>query len=249
MKKSVSSLVLAMFLLSGTAWSSTIAYMSGSSEPWGSNSNISAMNIAFGSGKWNRISFSDSFSKYSTLYIDGGGNTSTDFGAFVRANRSALENYVLAGGRLFLNAAVWGDGTSLVFGASIGNEGEPYSSRGYAEDITNPIFNGAGASWGGDNFSHSEVQAAGFTTFITGQSGNAILSGARKGKGYVLIGTQTNTDFHYSLNDSDPFQLRVNELRYVAQVNTIPEPETYALMGFGLVALTLRMRRRKTTPR
>lgn len=243
----VSISVIGLSLSSGVM-AANFAYMSeNGSEPWSVNSNLDAMNAAFGVGNWDRINFGDSIAGYSFVYADGGDQAGTGFYSYVAANQSALESYVTGGGRLFLNAASNGHGGevhSLVFGATTeeGSNGG-FSEFGYAVDPLHPLFAGAGPSWSGTWFAHNVIVGGSFTPLITGDAGETIVAGGAFGSGYALLGGQTSIDFHSSVNGSDPVQLRLNELRYAAGV--VPEPKTYAMMLAGLGMLGFMARGRK----
>lgn len=216
------------------------AYLSSVSEPWNDFSNVDAMNSAFGSD-WDRIQYGDAFSSYDMLYIDGGGDNATEMVDFLNNNRTALENYVLGGGRLFVNAATEFQTTfDLVFGASsteLDINNRSYSAS--ALDASKSLFMGAGAAWDGYFFAHNEISTpGGFDSLIADELGRTLLAGGFFGSGYVLLGSQTNTSFHASVGGSDPFQLRVNELLYALNIQqpptSVPEPQTFALVLLGL---------------
>ncbi|MBW8829979.1 MAG: PEP-CTERM sorting domain-containing protein [Burkholderiales bacterium] len=230
------------------------AYLSGSSEPWGDYSNVDAMTAAFGTG-WDRLQYGASFSDYAMLYIDGGSETATEMVDYLDGNRGLLESYVLGGGHLFINAATeFQSHFDLVFGAS-SNE-QLFENRSYsasAVDPTNTLFDGAGTSWAGYHFSHNDIAAPDtFRSLIVDDVGRTVLSGGSFGAGYVMLGGQTNTAFHASINGSDPFQLRVNELLYTNAppppiVQTpVPEPGTYAMLLLGLASVWV-VRKRKAS--
>lgn len=247
----ISVSVIGLSLASG-AMAAQYAYMGDvGSEPWGMTTNKDAMDAAFGAGNWDRINWGDSIAGYSFVYADGGDSAGTGFYNYVGSNQALLENFVTAGGSLFLNAASnghYGINYNLIFGATTteGTNGG-YSSNAYAVNPGDPMFAGAGSQWQGNYFAHNVLTGnASFTTFITGDSNEAIVIGGAFGSGYALLGGQTNTGWHTGVNGSDPFQLRVNQLQYAAgNIAPVPEPETYAMMLAGLGLLGLAARRRK----
>ena len=202
-------LLLTALLMIAAAQSqaASIAYMSGANEPWayllrGDSSNLDAMNAAFGAGNWDRIQFGAAFDDYDTLYVDGGAQNSDAFFTWSASNLPALQNFVIGGGELFLNAAGWSyDGVhTLLFNSSLTES--QFSNVGNAVDPTHSIFADAGTSWWATYFSHDTVAGQGLTTFITGTTGAAILAGGQFGAGYYLLGGQTNTSFHTGVTAS-----------------------------------------------
>ena len=149
------------------------AYMTDASDPWGVSpkdpgSPDAAMNTVFGAGNWTKFyGFNPAVlgGMYKFVFIDGGGITSPNFNAFVSNNTAALQNYVFAGGALFIDAARWTNGTSqseytsgslnVGFGATLQFD-TSYSLASFTASAINPngpIFNGpcgsAGTSWNG----------------------------------------------------------------------------------------------------
>ena len=239
-----STLIIGLSLSLNISAANQIAYMSSEGgEPWGSNSNLLAMDYTFGAGQWDRINFGDSINSYSFVYVDGGDAAGAAFYSYVLDNKSFLEKYVTNGGRLFLNVAsndVIGVPHSLLFNATTEEGGVGYSYNGYAVDPLSPLFIGAGTSWSATYFAHNNINAAdGLAPIITGDSGQTILAGGSIGSGYLLLGGQTNTSFHTS-NSGNPLGLRMNELGLAAGVSpvspipAIPEPKSYALLLTGL---------------
>lgn len=224
------------------------AYMSAASEPFDDFGNVLAMNAAYGSG-WSRLQYSDAFDSYALFYIDGGDLTSIDMVAFLTQNRAKLEAYVLGGGRLFINAATEQQSVfDLVFGAS--STEQSVDNRSNAGSAVNPgsdLFAGAGSSWQGYYFGHNTLDlASGYSALIRDEQDRVVLAGGFFGDGYVMLGGQTNTVFHDSVNGSDPFQLRVNELLYTLsaqQPKNVDEPALPALVAVAALSLALARRR------
>ncbi len=115
MKKLFSTMLLACALFVTQQIGATpIAYVTGGGEPWGQRGGINAMDNVFGSGNWDRLTFSNAVNTgvfsggYDYLYIDGGASNTAGWQGFINANRASLEGFVADGGNLFLNAARWG---------------------------------------------------------------------------------------------------------------------------------------------
>ena len=232
----------AAVLVMGAAASASAAnylYMTGSSNPWGSTSEDSAMDAAFGAGAWDKVNGFDAAkltAGYSFIYLDGGDGISSEYNAFVTANSAGLDAFLAGGGHLMANAARWDqpnlvtpDGTGLVSGFS------HTASLTAAGVLAGLDLNGAGTSWTGNFFSHDVVTGID-TCYVTGGAGCVFGS---KGAG-LFVGGQTSPQFQSGGGE----ELRVNELRLAA---AIPEPASWALMigGFGLAGAALRTRRRQ----
>lgn len=246
-------LVLALASTSvGSAYGAIAAYITGSSEPWGTNSNQNAMTAAFGAGAWNQFTFANAVGSgvftpgaYQFLYFDGGDGQDTPFYSFVGANRTALQNWVASGGSLFLNSAGWTSVTLDVgFGAQL-NLGGSYSNTGTALG-PHPIFDATtGTSWTGNYFSHDTVTGSGLTNLIDGFAGT-VLAEKDWGAGHVMIGGMTSAYFHAP--QAEAFNLRVNILQYGADWEpAVPEPSTLItwslLAGLGIGACWWRRKR------
>ncbi len=251
MNKIARAVALLGFALSASAaWAAnSVAYMSSEGvEPWGTPGNMAAMDGAFGWAQWDRLNFGDSLAGYSFIYVDGGDAASLAFKDFVTGHRGELEQWVMGGGKLFLNAAtngLAGETYELLFGATTHEGDQGYTFFGHATNAGHALFDGAGSDWYGSYFAHNEIKAgAGFTTFITGDANETVLAGGRFGNGYVMLGGQTDLSYQFGVDGADPYKLRVNELKYAA-AQAVPEPETYALLGAGLAVVGWAARRRQ----
>lgn len=250
--RAVCTAALLMATLVSSAEAGPLAYMTGTTNPWGSTSNDAAMNTAFGAGTWDKFNgFNASVltAGYDFIFFDGGDGVSGQFESFVNSNRSALENYVANGGALLLNAARWSYGDlNLGFGVTLRAGGSGY---GYATTAAQPIVNGpngsAGTSWTGNNFSHDYLTGAGMNTLIIDAYNRTILSDMNYGAGYVMFGGLTTPNFHNPDPQAD--NLRANMLDYAAlqggQPVPTPEPGTLMLLGSGALSLVAKARRRK----
>jgi len=236
--------------VAGSANAATFAYMTGSGEPWGSNSNVDAMDLAFGAGNWDHFNGFDAAilgQGYDFIYLDGGNGESTDFNSFFGSNVAGVEAYVTGGGRLMANAARWdfipgslglGFGTNLlgddsyVFASSDGTVTAAAVSAGLDSG-------GAGTNFGGNYFAHDIVTGVD-VCYVSGSFG-CVFGAVTEG---LFVGSQTNSSFH---SGGNPLRLRANELQFAATgtVTAIPEPGTWALMigGFGMAGAMIRRRR------
>lgn len=205
-------------------------------EQYNEIGNTAAMTAAFGSD-WDHLNFgATDFSGYRMLYIDGYILSAPEMASFLSVHRAALEAYVLAGGRLFINAAL-PDGQVLVdtvFGARLLEDGPSNgSSSARAVDSSNTLFTGAGTNFSDFYFAQSSVDlAGGYSALMLDELDRVVLAGGFFGTGYAMIGGETSVD---ESNGPERFQLRVNELLYadtvIAPVSTgVPEPGSLALV-------------------
>jgi hypothetical protein len=158
--------------------------------------------------------------------MEGSAYLAQEMEAFINANRAAMEAWVSAGGRLFLNAAPSEDngmlygfgGVQLIFPA--------FSNNGYAVNPGHAIFNGpylpAGTSYSGGSFAHAAVSGA--TPLITGDSGYISLAERSWGNGWVLFGGMTLTYFHNPQPNAT--NLLANTLVYLRSVGVGPCPSS-----------------------
>jgi hypothetical protein len=256
-----------LLALAGPAKADLIGYITGPGDPWGVGpgnpaSNDAALDRAFGPGAWQKLTFTNAVgagiftSGYKLLFIDGGDGNSGSFDSFINANRTALQNYVAGGGRLFVNAARWGGGPlDLGFGATLSTNF--FSPTGYVVDPSSPFVKGpngpAGTSWTGNFFSHDYITGSGLTPLITsapGGGGKVLLADEGWGKGLVLLGGMTLPYWQAPLTEAE--NLRANLLDFAAgeavAAGFLPEPSGLALLGLGAISLLDCLRRRLRRP-
>jgi hypothetical protein len=253
MKNVVKALGIVLVVLFGCvsqAQAASIAYMTGTSDPWGidpsdAGSPDAAMNQAFGTGSWDKYNGFDVSifgGGYNFIYLDGGDGISTQFDTFFSISTvAALENFVSGGGRLFVNAARWTNGDlNLGFGMTmIGNQFS-YTGNLIVDPNGALSANGAGSNWSGGYFSHDMV-TGGLVDYIVGTEG-AVLTGGSQGLGFYLAGGMTSPYWQSTGGNA----LRANILTYAATVSAVPLPAALPLYAAALGLAGLVARRRKS---
>ncbi|MFT5780630.1 MAG: hypothetical protein ACI837_003593, partial [Crocinitomicaceae bacterium] len=150
-------------------------------------------------------------------FMDGSDGGATAFETFLTANMTAMENWVAAGGKIFLNSAPNQDngmnygfgGTSLVY------TGATYPT-GNAVVPAHAIFTGpflpVGVTWSGNWFCHGNIGSFG-TSLIDG-SGVVICSEKFWGAGVAVFGSMTTANWHTPAIEGQ--NLRQNILCYIS---------------------------------
>ncbi len=148
-----------------------VAYLRGTSAPWGEVTNEAAMDLAFGVGNWADLRMAGGpapfqpGSGFRFIFLEGGDDTANELNAYLTANRAAIEAFVAAGGRLLLNAAP-NEGGDIDFGFgghllnySVG--GEFFADTVTAADAAHPVFAGpftpVVADYTGNHFGHAII--------------------------------------------------------------------------------------------
>jgi len=154
-----------------------------SGAPWNSPSNIYAMDAVFGSGNWDYLNFGALdpntllSPSYKVIFLEGSQYGGYALDAFLTQNLPALENWVAAGGALFINGALV-DGPSPI---NLGFDGVVIQKQvsdhyGYVQVPDYPIFNGpfspANGEFTGYNFYEFQYGA------VLGNAGIALLTGS-----------------------------------------------------------------------
>ncbi len=178
-------------------------------EPWGSTSNIDAMNTVFGVGGWYQEYFetcdpAEVFSVNTNfVYLEGSDFMADELENFLATNISTIEDWVNNGGRLLLNAAPnEGDGMSFGF-VDVNLTYWGGSDNVMATDPTHQIFNTpytpVGTTWTGTSFSHASVSGADITPLIVDQfvpTTVAFAEGRYGTDGIAGFGGMTTANFH-----------------------------------------------------
>jgi len=205
------------------------AYYVVDSNPWGETSDITNMDAVFGSGNWIQANSSTSAA---TIFAPGTGfvfleasDHNPNMATFISSNITTIENWVAAGGRLFMNAAPnypgvqnWG------FGSTVLN----YPSFADSVNTTlpgNPIFTGpatpTATGMTGDSYAHAYISGGNLVTIIydAGYAANThpVLCYKRWGAGVVFFGGITEPTYQ----DPQPESYNVwqNILFYVENFN------------------------------
>ncbi len=257
----------ACLLLTAPAAAAGSAFMTGTQNPYGLDASHpgspeAAMVTNWGTN-YDRFQGFDAavFSGgYDFIYIEGSDVASSEFTTFMTSHRGALENYIIGGGRAFINAArTDGSGTPLNVGFGVtfapGGLGQASASATVSE-INDLGSRGAGTFWTGTGgqFFANEIIIGAEVEEVAGNAGTVFGWGytfAISSGGYLFWGTQTAPAFH----SDGGIALRVNELCRAGggmacdDISTpVPEPQSWALMivGFGLVGAALRRRTANT---
>ncbi len=182
------------------------AFMRGMGSLWGSNgeaATLADLNAVF-SGSYDTYFFEtaaveDVFSGTRLfVYMEGGDQTADALEAFLDAHRDAIEAWVLAGGRLYVNSAPnVGDGMAFPFRVDLLYDMS--SPSAVAVNPGDPAFNGP---WDaetlvltGGSAAHAHVQGKGLVPILRGSQDQFLLGRLEPGKGLALFGGMTTTNY------------------------------------------------------
>ncbi len=194
--------------------------------PWapeGEAANVAAMTAVFGAN-WTIATFSTPVATifgppHTFVFLEGGDSNALELAAFLTANRTAIENWVAAGGKLFLNAAP-NEGGNIDFG--FGGVTLMYSDPGdnaVAVNVGHPIFSGplvpVVTSYTGTNASHATVTGnPALVPILVNENNRFSLSELAFGSGKVLFGGLTTSNFWSP--DPEAGNLKANIIAYTA---------------------------------
>ncbi|MBS1587263.1 MAG: T9SS type A sorting domain-containing protein [Bacteroidetes bacterium] len=202
----VTGLVSLLLLCSRQA--NAAAYYVVDSNPWGFTYNNSNMDAVFGSGNWTQ---GNSSTPAATIFAPGvnfvfleAGDGNSTMATFISNNITTIENWVAAGGRLFMNAAPnYGGNQSWGFGGTTLN----YPS--FAGTVTtsvpsHQIFTGpatpTATTMSGNSYAHAYISGTGLTSLLYdvafAPDANPVLCYKTWGSGIVFFGGITQPWFH-----------------------------------------------------
>jgi PKD repeat protein len=214
-------------------------------DPWGMTHNQTAFNAIFGSGNWTQGDYSTSattiFSNANCFVMLEGGESNSNFPAFMVTNQTLIENWVAAGGKLYIQAApnytVSGNTIPLGFsGSSLTtwqfNNDVTLTTAGISTIGAGPITSTA-TSYTGNSFGHSVVIGTGLTNLIEGisVSGSVVLAFKNWGSGSVYISGSTAPPFQNPNPQS--FNLLNNIIAYSSGYNSSSITITGTLSAFA----------------
>ncbi len=199
------------------------------SDPWTTGNNTTAMNAVFGVGNWSAVDFNFSpatifVPSTQFVFLEGSDNNYTGLNPYLVTNLTLIENWVNAGGRLFLNSAPQGGGvTSWGFGGVTNTYGN-FQNNCTGIVPAHPIFNGPFTPSGvgpytGNSYAHATISGGGITPLAT-DLGLTIFAEKIWGNGLVFFGGATSPDFHTPTPNAQ--NLWQNIISYTATSSVAP---------------------------
>lgn len=190
-------------------------------EPWFVVSNDTHMDDVFGAGLWSTNYFEtvDPVELFSVnncfVYLEGSDGHAEEMKTFLNANMDLIEDWVAAGGHLFMNAAP-NEGTGMNFGFGGTTLNYPwYSGSVTASDPLHPIWSGpftpTTTTMTGGSFGHANVSGSDWTPLVYDTFNPEKIIAAEKswGAGMVVFGGMTMTDFHNPPTEAANFRKNI----------------------------------------
>jgi hypothetical protein len=175
------------------------------SEPWENTDNVDELNAVFGEKGWTlrffeTVDASEIFNESTTyIFMEGSDNGTEELTAFLSQNQQLIEDWVYAGGNLFLNAAPnEGSNFGIGFGGVALQDGYESTNATIADgQSAHPIFVGPGScgtDWTGDSFAHAIIDGPA-TPLIINPGQLSVCSELVWGSGKAIFGTMTITGY------------------------------------------------------
>ncbi|MFT5821856.1 MAG: hypothetical protein ACI8ZM_003112 [Crocinitomix sp.] len=183
---------------------------SNTGDPWGSPTNQTLMDIAFGPTSWSLEYFEtlDATTIFSAatgfVYMDGGSLSASEMAIFLAINLTLIEDWVEAGGRLFMNSAPnEGGDIDFGFGETFLNYEPPttYANVATVSDEGHPSLFGpevpTSVEMTGTYFAHGEIIGSGLNTIVinTDVPDQILLAEKDWGAGRVMFGSLVAHNF------------------------------------------------------
>jgi hypothetical protein len=223
-------------------FSASCAYVrSTNGAPWAATDNEAALTRVFFTN-WQDLRFETvnvpGLLSPSTrfIWLEGGDTSGPPLATFVTNNLIALQNWVAAGGSLFINMAPNGASPLTYLGFSITSTNTDFSPTNGAANLAHPIFNGpflpVGGLWSGGSFSHGATLSPGLNILVTNTAtGHPSLAERTYGRGHVIFGGFTEP--HFQAPQPQATNLLCNILAYGATLWSSSTPASVGTVAIG----------------
>lgn len=224
-------------------------------NPWGQTWNITAMNDMYGIGNWTQSNYSGNavtiFSPTTPfVMLEGSENNAIALANFLTAHHTLIENWVSAGGRLFINAAP-NQGGDINFGFNgtvLHYIPTFYSSNATAFALNDTIFHGpylpVANAYTATYTAHGYITGNSIDTLMVGDSSRVILAARHWGSGTVYFAAFTQpvywTPYPQILNLWFNIMSDIHGFTSPAAVGVLDSFEVFASNTCSAVDLTVR---------
>ena len=201
-------------------------------ENWGASDNTSALTAVFGAFTTTNFVAAVPATIFSPatgfVMMEGGNAGATELNNFLTTNIVLIQNWVAAGGRLYIKAAPnVGGNINLGFGGAVLNY-PAFSNTATATIPGHPIFIGpytpVVTNYTGNQYAHATLSGGTFTNIMNGNAPGCVLGGQTWGSGYVMFGTGTLVGAPGQQPATEAQNLLQNTLSYIGNVATCTGP-------------------------
>ncbi|RKS89631.1 galactose binding lectin-like protein, partial [Flavobacterium limicola] len=209
-------------------------YLSDTNQPWGLESNITAMNTVYGMD-WTQYDYSTVDANLlfiqdrKFIYLEGGDGSTSMMVNFINNNTVLIESWVASGGVLLISAATNEIYTPYNVGFGITSTLD-YVESGEPSDVNHPFYTGStftpilNSVYNGSSLAHNVLTGPGLVPIMRGNAGQGIILGEKvHGSGLVIFSGLT-TPFFVSYWTPQPLMSNVlyRMISYGVSINTIP---------------------------